>query len=101
MGVRERHVPRQPLCPVLLPARLSADTDGHCCGPPPGEGTCTSTLPFPLWLCFPEGLWGRSTQCFSPFFNERIRLPIDPYKSGIFNPLEEELQKNYSSVLSQ
>lgn len=39
MGVRERHVSRQPLRPVLLPARLGTDADSHCCGPPPGEGT--------------------------------------------------------------
>ena len=37
--VRERHVPRQPLRPVLFPARLSPDADSHRRGPPPGEGT--------------------------------------------------------------
>lgn len=39
LGVRERHVPRQPLRPVLFPARLSPDADSHRRGPPPGEGT--------------------------------------------------------------
>lgn len=39
VGVWERHVPRQPLRPVLFPARLSPDADSHRRGPPPGEGT--------------------------------------------------------------
>lgn len=56
MGVRERHVPRQPLRPVLLPARLCPDADSHCHEPPPGEGTSPSTLSSPLCLCFPEGM---------------------------------------------
>ena len=62
VGVRERHVPRQPLRTVLLPARLRPDADGHRCGPPPGEGS-TRALPCPPWRCLP----GRSGQCFSPF----------------------------------
>ena len=37
VGVWERHVPRQPLRAVLLPARLRPHADGHRSGPPPGE----------------------------------------------------------------
>lgn len=38
VGIREGHVPRQPLRPVLLPARLRSHAHGHRRGPPPGEG---------------------------------------------------------------
>lgn len=86
MGVRERHVPRQPLRPVLLPARLGTDTDGHCCGPPPGEGTCAQRPVLPLWLCFLDGSWGPPRQCVSPFFNVCTCLAIDQCTLGILHP---------------
>ena len=58
MGLREGHVPCQPFRPVLLPARLSTDTDSHCREPPPGEGTCPKR---PVLLSLPwssRGVWG-------------------------------------------
>lgn len=74
VGVRERDVSRQPLRPVLLPARLGSDADGHRRGPSPGEGTPTTPIPsFCLWL----GLPGGSRQSFSPVFSEFICLRID------------------------
>lgn len=37
VGIREGDVPRQPVCPVLLPPRLCLDPHGHCRGQAPGE----------------------------------------------------------------
>lgn len=67
VGVRERHVPRQPLRPVLLPACLSADADGHCCEPPPGRAPAPSGLSSARCLCFPEGMWGPSGSILAHF----------------------------------
>lgn len=77
VGVRERHVSRQPLRPVLLPARLRADADGHCRGPPPGEATYPQRPVLSSLALLFTGLRELSGQCFSPFSNEDICLLID------------------------